>query len=265
MVFDDLIQYLHEIAPNQLQETYDNAGLIVGDAKTPITGVLVSLDATEKVIDEAIALGCNLVVSHHPIVFTGLKRFTGATYVERAVIKAIKHDIGLFAIHTNLDNVLDNGVNQRIAHQLGLEDLDILSPKPDVLYNEKKVGAGVIGRLASPMSSMDFLHYLKNRMELSTIKYTDLCKSHIEKVAICGGSGGFLLAAAKASEADIFITSDYKYHEFFDADGAIIIADIGHYESEQFTIQLLQELISQKFSNFAAHCTKIITNPVHYL
>ncbi len=344
MQIGELITYLETIAPPSYQEGYDNAGLIVGDSSVELKGVLISLDTIEAVVDEAIELGCNLIVSHHPIVFKGLKRLNGKNYVERVVIKAIKNDIAIYAIHTNLDNVYQNGVNAKIAEKLGLKNTKILAPKqalkkiiaylpeehlatahqllfqagaeaihsfdpsayvslnknktdrvrlevrcPTALkdavvsalnnatqndvsieflslenYNEK-VGSGMIGELTEPMDENAFLEFLKKTMKAGIVRYTNLRGKAIIRVAICGGAGGFLLNHAIAQKADIFITSDYKYHEFFDADGKIIIADIGHFESEQFTIDLLYDIITNKFSNFAAHCTKVYTNPVNYL
>ena len=260
----ELINCLHQVAPQHLQEDYDNAGLITGHPDMPVNGVLVCLDAIEAVVDEAIALKCNVIVAHHPIVFKGLKRFNGSNYVERTIIKAIKNDIAIFAIHTNLDNVYDSGVNGKIAEKIGLVNTTILSPKTDILYNDSQVGSGMTGELSAPLSPLEFLGLLREKMELKVIKHTALCKKTISRVAVCGGSGSFLLPQAIRSGADVFITSDFKYHEFFDADNNIIIADIGHYESEKYTIELLYDLISNKFSNFAAHCTKIITNPVNY-
>jgi dinuclear metal center YbgI/SA1388 family protein len=365
MKIKDLTQFLEQLAPPQYQEGYDNAGLIVGDANTEITGVLVCLDTIETVIDEAISLGCNTIVSHHPIVFKGLKRFTGKNYVERTVIKAIKNDIAIYAIHTNLDNVFHNGVNRRIAETLGLKTLKILAPKKQILmklttfipkvntqtvldalyaagageigdyrncsfrtegvgtfkpigdanpyigslnkdeevvenrvevifpafleskiltalktahpYEEvayylnllenthQEVGSGMVGNLETPLSETDFLVFLKDKMQVNCVKYTALLGKPIKKVAVCGGAGGFLLGNAIGAGADIFITSDYKYHEFFDADGKIVIADIGHYESEQFTINLLGDIVQNKFKKIQVFLTKMNTNPVNYL
>jgi dinuclear metal center YbgI/SA1388 family protein len=349
MKVKELVRHLESIAPPSYQEGYDNAGLITGDYNWEISGVITCLDSTEAVIEEAIAKGCNVVVAHHPIVFKGLKRFNGNNYVERVVIKAIQHNIAIYAIHTNLDNVYHNGVNAKIAEKLQLEGTKILAPKKAVLKlvayvpagesdavrnalfeagagrlhpnanlsfssigvgtineqsealvkievtlpNAKKgavlsalfkaygpasanyeissidiadaaIGSGMIGQLAKPMKGEAFLKYLKKQMNVGCIKHTALLDKEIKKVAVCGGAGGFLLRTAISKGADVFVTSDYKYHEFFDADSKIIIADIGHYESEQFTIELLFELISEKFSNFAVHCTEVITNPVHY-
>lgn len=259
-----LIQFLNEIAPGHLQEDYDNAGLITGHPDMEVSGVLVCLDAIEAIIDEAVSLNCNVIVAHHPIVFRGLKRFNGSNYVERTVIKAIKNDIAIFAIHTNLDNVCESGVNGKIAEKIGLVQTSVLYPKANVLHKEIQTGAGLIGHLPESLSPEAFLRSLKVKMELEVIKHTDLCKSLICKVAVCGGSGSFLLPHAIMQEADIFITSDFKYHEYFDADGKIIIADIGHFESEKYTIELLYTLIINNFSNFAAHYTKVVTNPVKY-
>lgn len=264
MKISELIDFLHQTAPSELQEDYDNAGLIVGNPNDKIKGVLICLDVLEAVVDEAILLNCNVIVAHHPIIFRGLKKINGSNYVERTVIKAIKHDIAIFAIHTNLDNVILSGVNTKIAEKLNLKNTSLLAPKKGLLYQNNPVGAGMIGYLSESMETADFLKYLKEKMELNIIKHTDLCKSRVSRVAICGGSGGFLLNEAKKQGADIFITSDFKYHEYFDADGNIIIADIGHFESEKFTIELLYDLIINNISNFAAHCTKVITNPIKY-
>lgn len=260
-----LIQFLESIAPPQLQEDYDNAGLVVGDQRMDIEGVMVCLDSTEEVIDEAIANKCNVIVAHHPIIFRGLKKINGKNYIERTIIKAIKNDIAIYAIHTNLDNVLYNGVNQKIAQRLKLKNCKILSEHPTHSTKKKPIGAGIIGTLKSPMTAMAFLKYLKKEMHVSVVRHTSITKGKVKNIAICGGSGSFLLSQAIRAKTDVFITADFKYHEFFDANNEIIIADIGHYESEQFTIELLHELISKKFRKFAAHYTKVNTNPINYL
>ena len=350
MKIKKVIQYLESIAPPGYQESYDNAGLIVGDPEMEIKGVLVCLDSTEAVVEEAIQKKCNLIVAHHPIVFKGLKKINGKNYVERVVIKAIQKNIAIYAIHTNLDNVYYNGVNTRIAENLGLINTEILAPKQmlkklttlvppehsaivrtalfaagagkrddmehlgystlglstqddqseaavkvELLFaagyerqiiqaleeshpylnprfdiiavdnNHSEVGSGMIGELEEPIAESVFLNFVKKSMNTSCIRHTKLKNRKVRKVALCGGSGSFLLRAAIAQRADVFITADFKYHEFFDADGQIVIADIGHFESEQFTINLLHEIISNKFSNFAAYCTEVNTNPVKYL
>jgi dinuclear metal center YbgI/SA1388 family protein len=262
MVIKELVEYLETIAPAKYQEDYDNAGLIVGDPMTEIKGVLICLDSTEAVVAEAVEKGCNLIIAHHPIVFRGLKRLNGSNYVERVVMEAIRRDIAIYAIHTNLDNVFYNGVNSKISDQLGLLEQEILAPKTG--YPGGLVGAGMIGWLPEAMEEGDFLRFLKDRMQAKCIRHTALSGRPVSKVAVCGGAGGFLLREALQKGADAFVTADYKYHEFFDADGRIVICDIGHYESEHYTIELLFDLISKKMLNFAAHCTKVDTNPIQY-
>lgn len=261
MKLQEVIYYLHTVAPNHYQEDYDNSGLLVGDPYSEVKGVLVSLDVTEAVLEEALGLGCNVIVSHHPIIFSGLKRLTGQNHVQRIVQMAIKNDLNLFAIHTNLDAVHPSGVNSRIAERLGLTSTSILRPRDPA---DTSVGSGLMG-VIQPMEEMAFLKSLKEKMEVNCVKHTALKGKNIEKVAICGGSGRFLLEDAIAAGADVFISSDFKYHEYFEADGQIVIADIGHFESEQFTTQMLGELLKGKFLNFASHYTKVNTNPINYL
>ncbi|MCZ4407355.1 Nif3-like dinuclear metal center hexameric protein [Cryomorphaceae bacterium 1068] len=359
----DICIYLEQWAPPAYSESYDNVGLLVGDRDKEVNGILVSLDCTEAIIDEAIEKGCNLVVSHHPIVFKGLKSLTGKTYVERTILKAIKNGIALYAIHTNLDSVL-TGVNGRIADRLelvnrtilnpkkgGLNKLTVFVPKEDAekvrtalfkagggvignysscsfnvegtgtfrpedgakptigaigktqmqeesrveimfpgylsskmlaamsashpyeevayylhsLENENQyVGSGMIGELSEKMEASDFLSFLKDSMELKVVRHTKLLQMDIKRVAICGGSGSFLLGDAKRSGADVLITGDFKYHEFFDAEGELMIADIGHYESERFTIDLIADYLRENFTTFAVRLTEVNTNPIHY-
>lgn len=263
MKLHEIVDFLEEIAPFRLQEDYDNAGLITGNLNLEVKGIMVSLDATEAVIDDAIAKNCNVVVSHHPIIFRGLKKINGANYVERTIIKAIKNDIALLAIHTNLDNVLENGVSQKIAQMIGLEECKILAPKLHI-DPSGAVGSGVIGVLNTAMSEEALLLHIKTIMEVSCIRHTQLLRKPVKKVAVCGGSGSFLLETAKNQGADVYISADFKYHEFFDADQTTVIMDIGHYESEHYTIDLLFELFSNKFRNFALHFTKVNTNPIKY-
>jgi len=363
MRLKEIVKALEELAPPMLQESYDNSGLIVGNPESEISSALLCLDSTEDVVDEAIRLKCNLIIAHHPIVFGGLKRFTGSNYIERTVVKAIKNDIAIYAIHTNLDNVL-HGVNAKIAEKLGLKNCRILAPKKDQLrklavfcpethaaelqnalfeagagsignytecsfsstgtgtfkasheaspfvgqlgerhqeaekkvevilpnyllskvlsamleahpYEEvaydvlaienkySKIGSGMIGELDQKMGSSDFLNFLKERMNVSVIRATQAVGAVVSTVAVCGGSGSFLLSDAIRAGADVFVSADFKYHQFFDADGKIQIADIGHYESEQFTMELLAEFMSGKFPKFAVHFTTVNTNPINY-
>jgi dinuclear metal center YbgI/SA1388 family protein len=258
----ELFQFLESIAPLHLQEKYDNSGLLVGSSASNVQGVLICLDCTEEILDEAVQRGCNVVISHHPAIFYGLKRITGSNLTERIVMKAIKENLVLYAIHTNLDNVLQNGVNERIAQQLDLKIEGIL--RPITGGKDDTIGAGIIGTYSSPKTESEFLELLKVRMKTGVIRHSKLTGRLIERVAVCGGSGSFLLEDALKAGAQVFVTADYKYHGFFDADGKLIICDIGHYESEQYTVNVLQELISSKFATFAAHCTQLNTNPVHY-
>lgn len=253
--------FLENIAPLDLQEDYDNSGLITGSPEWEVSGVICSLDCTPEVVQEAIDEQCNLIVCHHPIVFHGLKKFSGDSYIERSVVQAIKYDIAIYAIHTNLDNVFHSGVNERIAERLNLINIRILDPKD--VYGE--IGTGIIGSLKKPVTKDVFLKNVKTSFELDMIRYTSASDVKMVKVvAACGGAGSFLLDKAILSGADAFITADFRYHQFFDAEERIMILDIGHYESEKYTIHLLYELISNNFSNFAAQMTKVNTNPVRY-
>ncbi len=264
MIVYELTQYLETIAPLKFQEPYDNAGLLVGDPDQKISGVLVSLDCTPEVVLEAAALGCNVIVSHHPIIFSGIKKFDPHYYVHQSVILAIKHDIALYAIHTNLDNVFNNGVNQRICQQLDLIDLEVLRPNATFMNDAYRLSTGMIGSLATPVLFSEFCDVVKAKMHSPMIKHTKPIKREVRRIAVCGGAGSFLIKDAIRTEADVFLTSDIKYHEFFEANGQLVVMDIGHYETEYFTIELLFEHIKQKFPNFAAHCTKTVTNPVQY-
>jgi dinuclear metal center YbgI/SA1388 family protein len=262
----DITSFLETIAPPALQENYDNAGLITGNTNWNCTGAIISLDATEEVVHEAIANNCNFVIAHHPIIFSGLKKITGSNYVEKTITAAIKNDIAVYAIHTNLDNVL-HGVNAAIADRLGLINRQVLQPKNDILPLEDtnyQIGSGLLGELPEPFSETDFLNNIKEKFNLSVIKHTGLLGKPVKKVALCGGAGSFLIGAATAAGADFYISADIKYHEFFDANDRLVIADIGHYESEQFTIDLLFDILREKFPTFAVLKTGVKTNPVHY-
>ncbi len=265
MKIKEITDFLETIAPLEYQERYDNSGYIVGNSENEFTGAIICLDSTEDVIDEAISLGYNLVIAHHPIIFQGIKKLTGKTYIGRTILKAIKNDITIYAIHTNLDNSFANGVSTKIASKLGFDNLEILDPKPEFLIKNKEVGTGVIATLDKEMEEMEFLEYLKQKLNLNCIKYTGLRGKNIKRVAICGGACSFLLKKALRSGVDVFVTADFKYHEYFDAENKLIIADIGHYESEIFTIELVFDILTNKFSTFAARLTNVITNPVKYL
>lgn len=261
MLIKDILSVLEAVAPPHLQESYDNAGLIVGDPEAAATGVLFCLDSTEAIVNEAVEKGCNLIVAHHPIIFRGLKRLNGNTYVERTVMQAIRHGVAICAVHTNLDNVYRQGVNAKIAEKIGLERTRILAPKPGT----EDTGSGMLGELPAPLEELAFLQLVKKNLRAGCVRHTALRGKPVRTVAICGGSGSFLLPEALMAGADAFVTADFKYHEFFDAEGKLVIADIGHFESEQFTIELLYRIIHEKFPTFALHCTEVSTNPVYYL
>lgn len=257
----ELMDFLERIAPLDLQESYDNAGLLVGSPQMNITGVLCTLDTTPEIVREAVENNLNVIVSHHPIIFQGLKKLTGESYISRTVIEAIRHDIAIYAIHTNLDKVLKNGVNEGMCKRMGLQNIRILQYEDE----EKNIGMGATGDLPAEMPWPEFLAKIKNDFDLEAFKYTSAPGvEKISKVAVCGGSGSFLLEEAIRAGAEAFISADFKYHQYFDAEDKINILDIGHYESEKHTIQLLNELISNNFRNFAAHSTKLNTNPVRF-
>ncbi len=359
----DIITEIENFAPPAYQEDYDNSGLLTGDHNMDCTGVLFSLDCTEEIVEEAIQNKCNLIIAHHPILFSGLKKITGSNYVQRTIIKALKNDIAIYACHTNIDHV-ENGVNKKISEKLGLTETRILLPKQGLMrklvtfvpashhqqvldalfaagagsignydscsfnaeghgtfrgdestspfvgkpgklskepevrvetiflsHQEKevlkalrgahpyeeiafdiyalqnqhdRVGSGMTGMLPAEMDERSFMELVKNKFAVKTIRHTALTGKKIKKVAVCGGSGRFLLKNAVAAGADVFITADFKYHEFFDVEGRLLLLDIGHYESEQFTPEIFYEIIKKKFATFAIRLSKINTNPINY-
>lgn len=252
---------LEAFAPLNLQENYDNSGLIVGNPDQEVNGCIIALDCIEEVVQEAIDKNINLIIAHHPIVFSGLKQFTGKNYVERTIMKAIKHDVAIYAIHTNLDNVFE-GVNKKIGELLGVNNRTILSPKTK---EDSLIGAGMIGDLDNEMDENAFLSHVKNAFNAGVVRYTALKNKPVKRVAWCGGSGSFLLKEAKRQKADVFVTSDFKYHQFFDAENEVVIVDIGHFEGEQYTNELISKVLSEKFPKFVIRFTEVNTNPVNYL
>jgi len=260
MQIENLISYINNFAPLCLQEDYDNSGLVCGNITDEINSVLITIDVTEEVVDEAIKNGDNLIISHHPLLFKGIKNLLPDNYIHRALIKAIKNNIAIFSAHTNLDSVI-NGVNGRIADKLNLINRRILQPKTE----KAEVGMGIIAQLQSPCNPMDFLEEVKKVFICERIRYSNICKSKISRVAICGGSGASLIGEALKQEADIYITGDIKYHEYFLSENKIILADIGHFESEQFTKEIFFELVTKKIPNFAVRFSEVKTNPVNYL
>jgi dinuclear metal center YbgI/SA1388 family protein len=364
MIIKDITNYIEELAPLNYAEDFDNVGLLVGNYNTNITGVLVTLDTLEETVNEAIAKKCNLIVSFHPIIFSGLKKLNGNSYVERVVLKAIKNDIAIYATHTALDNS-KNGVSAKICEVLGLKNTRILIPKTgiikklttyapiinadalktalfsagagnignydkcsftvlgdgtfrgnedsnpvigkkgtlhtekeakiSVIYDSKNetailkalqenhpyeeiayeivttenvhqdIGMGMIGELSSEMEEKEFLFFLKKIMKTDCVRHSALINKKIKKVAVLGGAGSFAISNAKKAGADAYVSADFKYHEFFTAENSILLADIGHYESEQFTKNLLVDYLTKKFSNFAVILSEKSTNPIYYI
>jgi len=260
MTIRKIVDALEELAPLSLQEDYDNAGLQVGLIDDELTGVLLCLDITEDVVAEAVRLGCNLVVSHHPLIFRPLRSVTDATYQQRCVMEAVRHGIALYSAHTNLDNAED-GVNYRIASRIGLEDLEWIEEKP--LTGGRACGSGVIGNLPEPEGATDFLRRLKDSFGAGCLMHTDPSGLTLRRIALCGGAGSFLMDEARAKGADAFITGEISYHHFFDAGGMLLVA-MGHYESEQFTKDLLHDFLAARFPGLRIEMTSIDTNPIHY-
>lgn len=260
MKIKELVCALESFAPLPLQESYDNAGLQLGLTELETTGALLCLDVTEPVIDEAIALGFNLIVSHHPLLFKGVKSISGSTYVERCILKAIKNDIAIYSAHTNLDNTV-GGVNFKIAEKIGLRDVTFLTPS----QNDGISGSGIIGTLSEPETETDFLRRIKKLFEVGCLRHNKMTGRQIQRVAICGGAGAFLIPDAIAAAADVFITGEIRYHEYFGHEREILLAEIGHYESEQYTKELLAEYLQRQFPGLKVEQTKINTNPIKYL
>ena len=259
----EITTLLENFAPLSLQESYDNAGLLCGDPNAEVHSILVTLDITEEVIDEAIREQHNLIISHHPLIFQGIKKLLPDTLEKRCLIKAIRHDLNIYSAHTNLDSVFQ-GVSGRMADKLGLSNRRILQPT-DMNDQHPLTGFGIIGELPSPVDSVEFLQTLKTIFQCSDIRHTAICKAKIERIALCGGSGAFLIPDAIAQNADLFLTGECKYHDFFRADNRLIIADIGHYESEQYTKEIFYELVTKKIPNFAVQFSKVNTNPIYHI
>ena len=364
MLVNDVAKIIEKFAPLQLQESYDNSGLCIGNPEQTVTGILLTIDITEPVINEAIQKNCNLIISHHPLIFSGIKKITGKNYIERCTIKAIQNNIAIYSAHTNMDAVSE-GVSKKMCDKLGLINCKILLPLNGELrklvtfvptdssekvreaifavgaghignydscsfnvegkgsfrgnessnpfvgekeklhfenetrietvfpkFIEKEIikalilahpyeevaydiypiensyplaGMGMIGELPSEMAELEFLQKVKNTFNAKYIRHTSIRNQNIRKIAVCGGSGSSLLPNAIHCRADVFISADFKYHQFFDSENKITIADIGHYESEQFTKEIFYDLLTKNFNNFAVHFSSINTNPINYL
>lgn len=257
----EVVSALERFAPLPLQEGFDNAGLQVGLTEAEVSGALLCLDVTESIVDEAIEKGCNLIVSHHPLVFHPLKRLTYADYVQRAVAKAIKNDITILSMHTNMDNA-EGGVNFKIAEKMDLQDVGFFAEKE---VQGIKCGSGTIGEFAEPMAADDFIMMLKKTFDVESVQCNQLLRRPIRKVAICGGAGSFLLPDAIRLGADAFVTGEMHYHEYFAHEQEIQIAVIGHYQSEQFTKEIFKSIIEDECKGVRAVLSDINTNPIIYL
>ena len=262
MTISTIIDYLDAELHPEYQESYDNAGFLLGDPAQECRGALVALDVTDAVIEEALERGANLIVTHHPMIFGGIRRITPSDATGRHIIRLIKNDIAVYAAHTNLDN-LKNGVNGILAQGLGLSDCQILrqlagQPSPEV-------GAGMVGTLPYPMPTHAFLEQVKVSLSLPLLRVSDIVTPSVSRIAICGGAGSFLIDDAIRHKADIYLTGDMKYHDFQRAEGRITLADIGHFESEQFSKQLIYSIISKKFSNFACFISERGKSFVSYI
>ncbi len=270
MKIKEVIDALELFAPLPLQESYDNAGLQVGLTEADVSGALLCLDVTEDVIDDAVKRGCNLVVSHHPLLFRGLKQISDADYVQRTVWKAIISGVCIASMHTNMDNAR-GGVNHKIAELLGMSDVEFLADVrtvSDPRGGETPVeqltgGSGVVGSLTEPMDALDFINKVKRLFGVECCMTNELLKRPVKRVAVCGGAGSFLLPKAVAKGADAFITGEMHYHEFFGLEQKIQIMVIGHYESEQYTTQIFRSIISQKCSELPVY-EYGSTNPIRY-
>ena len=254
----DVVTTLERFAPLPLQESYDNAGLQVGLTAAEVSGVLLCLDVTEAVIDEAVRLDCNLVVAHHPLLFRPLRRVGGDTQAERCVRLAVRHDVAVYAAHTNLDNQL-GGVNDEMARRLGLSHVVRLQPHP------QGGGAGVMGKLEEPMSAQSFLALAKEVFGVACLQHNQLLNREVRMVGLCGGAGDFLLPEAVAQGCDAFLTGEMHYHQYFGYENVIQIGVLGHYQSEQFTPHLMQRILHAEWPDLRTHVTSVATNPIHYM
>jgi len=260
MKIRQIISALEEFAPLALQDSYDNAGLQIGLAEdAEASGALLCLDVTEDVLEEAVRLGCNMVVSHHPLLFRPLKSIAGRDYIERCVVLAVKHDVTVYAAHTNLDSAR-GGVNFKIAEKLGLRQLEWLSPKQGV-----DAGEGVVGLLPEPMEKEDFLVLVKERFDVDALRYNSWTGEQVQRVAVCGGAGNSLIPKAVQLGCDAFLTGEIGYHRFFGHEDELLMLELGHYESEQFTLDVLHDIIHRAAPELPVYLTTVETNPINYL
>ena len=266
MIIREITDAIEQYAPLRLQEEWDNAGIQVGNPEAEITGILLCTDATEAVVGEAISLGYNLVISHHPLIYRGLKKIMGRTPVERTVAMAIKHDITIYSAHTNMDSAWQ-GVSFKMAEKIGMTDVEFLDDNRVDAYGDAEstsAGCGVIGNIA-PAPATEVLKRVKAAFEVGAVRYSGNGNAIISRVALCGGAGGFLIDKAVEMGAQLYVTADMRYHDFLDNSPRIVTADIGHYESEHFTKEIFLEIIQKKCPTFAVAFAKNETNQVNYL
>lgn len=252
---------IERFAPLGLQESYDNSGLIVGRPEDEVRRALIAVDVTDEVMDEAEREGCDLILTHHPLVFHPLKRFNSAGYVERCVERAIRSGVALYACHTNLDSAC-GGMSWRLARQLGVERPEVLQSHPEGAFC---TGFGVVGTLPEPMSAEAFMRGMQRRLGLRVIRHSAIAPGEVRRVAVCTGAGGSLIGEARRAGAGMYVTSDLRYNDFMEPDGALTVADIGHFESEYCAIDLLFDLLSENLINFAVRKSESSRNPVHYM
>ncbi|MDO5016767.1 MAG: Nif3-like dinuclear metal center hexameric protein [Porphyromonas sp.] len=260
MKIREMINHLERRVPLSQQDGFDNSGVQCGDVAQELKGVLVAIDTTEAVVEEAIDKGCNLIVTHHPALFHATKSITPDYYINRALMMAIKHDIVVYASHTALDND-DEGINVYWARRMGLQDIQILMPKQDL----PTIGAGVVGDLPEPLSLEQLVERMKSFQPIERVAHNRVVREPIQRVAYCGGSGNFLIDRAVEAEADIFITGEAKYNDYYDAEGLITLMTIGHFESELLSKEILIEIMSEKRGNFAVYNATSCVNPLHYI
>ena len=260
MKIREITAAIEAFAPLAWQESYDNAGLVVGRPEDEVHRALLAVDVTEEVLDEAECEGCDLVITHHPIIFHPLKRFNSATYVERCVERAIRCGIALYACHTNLDSAPE-GMSWRLAEQLGIGKLTLLESST----KGEGVGFGVVGELDEAMPTIEFLKRVKERLAVQVVRHSDLVAPTIRRVAVCTGAGASLIGEARRAGADLYLTADLKYNDFMTPDGALTVADIGHFESEYCAIEILFDILSKNLRTFAVLRSKASRNPINYL
>lgn len=261
MKIAQICRILEDFAPLVWQENYDNCGLLVGDENAEISSALLTVDVTEEVVDEAISLGAKLIIAHHPLIFKSLKKLTSKTETERVLLKLVKNDIAVYAAHTNFDNA-PGGVSHALARKIGLKNCRILALK---FCGKTQIGCGVVGVLDEEIEEEKFFLKLKQTLDIQTIRHSPFLNKKIKTVALCGGSGAEFIENAKKENADVFLTADLKYHDYFLAEKSLVLADVGHFESEQFIKEIFFEQIKKNLPTFALNFSQTKTNKINYI